>query len=294
MIQTNLDRPSWLAARNRIIGASESPSICGVGYESAYSVWARKCGLVTAEETESELLEAGNVLQPAIIELARRRTGLDIIGEDHTIRLSDDVPYIGCTLDAYYLEDSQVIPVECKNIGLYNASEWRDDLPPVRVNVQAQHQMFVTKAPKALVLGLIGGNRLVVKEVQRDEAFLGVLLLVLEKFWSHVERQEPPEVDGSNSTAETLSKLYGREVEGEEVDLPEEAAVWDRERLEAHEAEKTAKARKQAAENAIKAAIGTAACGRLPGGGKYIWKTIERAGYECPATSYRQLTRSKK
>ena len=293
MATVTSERAAWLAERNTILGASESPSICGVGYESPYAVWARKCGLVPSDEEESELLEAGTLLQPAIIALARRRTGLDIREAPLEIRRGV-VPYVGCTLDAYYHDDEGLlVPVECKNVGLYNAGQWKDDLPPIRVNVQVQHQMYVAEAPRALVLGLIGGNRLVVREVPRDEGFIRVLLGVLRHFWGHVERKDPPPVDGSESTAETLAKLYDRET-GDEVELPDEAAVWDRERLEAIEAEKAAKGRRAAAENALKAAIGSAAAGRLPGGGVYRWRTIERAGYTCQATSYRQLTRSAK
>jgi predicted phage-related endonuclease len=114
-------------------------------------------------------------------------------------------------------------------------------------------------------------------------------------FWDLVESRTPPPVDGSEQTAEALKRLYAAD-DGSSVTLPAEAAQWDDALQTAKAAIKSAEETKRAIENQIKAAIGDATFGELPGGGRYKWGTIERnePAREARIITYRQLRRLKK
>jgi predicted phage-related endonuclease len=119
-------------------------------------------------------------------------------------------------------------------------------------------------------------------------------------FWDLVESRTPPPVDGSEQTAEALRRLYAADPaelrDGSSVMLPAEAAQWDDALQTAKAAIKSAEETKRAIENQIKAAIGDATFGELPGGGRYKWGTIERnePAREARIITYRQLRRLKK
>jgi predicted phage-related endonuclease len=107
-----------------------------------------------------------------------------------------------------------------------------------------------------------------------------------------VQRQIPPDVDGSASTAKVLAKLHPED-DGSEVFLPAEAADWTDEIEAAKEQIKTAEVMKQAAENRLKAAIGDATFGLLPDGSRWSWKSQTRKSYVVEEATFRVLRRSK-
>jgi predicted phage-related endonuclease len=267
------DLDAWLAARRTFVGASESPTLCGVGYasQSPFSLWQQK---VTGQEEaiDSELLECGQVLQPAIMQLASRRLELEIIEPGpFTVFRHADYPHLGATLDGLAMDNGTLCAVEAKNVGGYNAAEWQGEEPPLRVNVQLQHQMLAAGLPWGYGVGLLGGNRVICRRVERSERFLAVLLARTEEFWVYVETKTPPPIDGSEATAAALRRLHPS-ANGETITLPLEAEKWDRALQKAKARIKRWEALKKESENRLKAAIGPAEVGLLPDGGMYTYK----------------------
>lgn len=289
-------RESWLAERRTLIGASDAASILGVGYQSPFAVWAEKTGAVECDDRDAtEAMECGLALQPGILSLLRRRSGLDVIAEpDWSLRRHPYLSWLGCSLDAYVDDDEAGMGVvEAKNVGGYNASEWKDSEPPLRFNVQVQCQMAVTGATWAIVVGLIGGNRLVWHTVARDDTFIDRMVRALGEFWALVESRTPPPVDGSEHTARVLARMFPRD-DGSVVSLPDEAREWDS-ALVALKAQRSAIDKNVTLlENQIKAALGEASEGLLPDGGRYTYRAQTRKEYVCPESTFRVLRRSSK
>jgi predicted phage-related endonuclease len=265
---------AWLAARRTFIGASESPALCGVGYasQSPYALWQQK---VTgeADPIEGELLECGKVLQPAILQLASRRLELQIMDPgEFTVYRYADFPHMGATLDGLALDqDGEPVAIEGKNVSGFNAADWKAEEPPLRVNVQLQHQMLSAGLQRGYAVGLLGGNRVVCRRVERSERFLQVLVRRTEEFWACVETHTPPPIDSSEATAAALHRLHPS-ANGETITLPLDAEKGDRALQKAKARIKRWDALKSEAENRLKAAIGPAEVGLLPDGGMYTYK----------------------
>lgn len=282
------DRRSWLLARSKSLGGTDAASICGVGFDSPYTVWAEKCGLLDAPEGETpEYLEAGQFLEPGIIAWWSHRTGLVADPTPLVICHDEELPMLHASPDALVGPDEGL---DAKNASSWRAADWEGELP-LKAQVQAQHYMGVTGRVRWHFAAAIGGNRLRTATVERNEKFIAALRTRLADWWSdHVVAQRPPEPDGSESTTETIKRVWGRDAAPDPVPLSAEI-------VEIHEMLRAAKGERKTLnsaiaefENKIKAALGEHPCGILPGGlGEYRWKTQERKGYVVKPTTSRPL-----
>lgn len=286
---------SWLAGRPAFIGASESPALFGVGYadDSPCALWDRKVN-PQPEQVEREEFEWGHAMQPIILGMFQKKTGIHVIDPGpYTVLRSAERPYIGCTLDARGIDEErgEECVIECKNVGHFMGRDW-DDETPLRVQVQVMHQLYVTGLNVGYAVACIGGRKLAYRRVERNDRFIDTALLpTLEKFWAHVKSGTMPPVDESAATARLLAKLWPED-DGSEIMLPDEAGNWDRELVEAKAVIKEAEAKKLAAENKLRAAMGTASYGVFPGGG-YSLKSQTRAEHVVKASTFRVLRRMK-
>lgn len=283
-------REDWLAGRVDSVGASEVAAVMGISpWDSVYSLWARKCGLVAGDSEETEWQRWGNILEPAICDEYTLQTGRKIIDHGrYATRRSTTCPVLTCTLDREIEGDARGPgPLEVKNVTAYKADEW-DGAPPLIYQIQVQAQLEVTGWQWGSIAALIGGNTFRWIDVERNEAFIELMRSKVLAFWQLVETRTPPPIDGSDSTADALRRLYPTE-SGETVALPGEAIGWDDQIREANEAIKAAEERKQEAQNKIRAAIGTASFGVLPAGGRYSLKETKRKAHTVGETTVRSL-----
>ena len=272
---------AWLVARRSFIGASESPVLLGVGYKgtSPLAIWQSK--VLGGESTAGDLrMRIGKMKEPIIRELVAEALGQQVFVPRCMALRSESHPFIGASLDAEI--DHQEFgrcPVELKNIGSHAAGEWEDgEPPPLKYAVQVQHQLLVTGARMGFLAGLIADERLVVKQVERDEAFIAALIQTLAEFWQHVTAREMPPADDSEATARALAAIYPRD-DGSTIILPVEATSLIAAREEAAAKIKDAEAAKMAADNALKAMLGEHTTGELPDGRRVTWKVQETKGY---------------
>lgn len=288
------DRAAWLESRRSMIGASESPTILGVGYaeSSVWDVWARKTGrLPVGDDDEAEFLEWGHAIQPVALGIFSRRTGIQVADPgEFTVTRHPTIPWLGATLDGIADTPDGLAVVECKNVGQYNSRDWEADEPPLRVNVQIQHQIEVAGATHGYAVACVGGNRLVWRRVERDDRFIAVMLDRLAEFWRLVETDTPPEVDGSSATAGVLSRLWPEDT-GAMILLPDDADQWDAE-LQTVKAElKTLEERERLLKNRFAAALESASLGQTPRGAIYTYKSQTHKEHVVKESMFRVLRR---
>ena len=84
------------------------------------------------------------------------------------------------------------------------------------------------------MVALIGGQKLKWFDFEVNQKFIDGALVHLEKFWELVQTNTPPEVDGSDSTADAIARLYGSD-DGSTIDLDEQVAKWVEKRAEFQE-----------------------------------------------------------
>jgi putative phage-type endonuclease len=298
MATVERSRADWLEQRKTGIGASEASAALGVNpYKSPIELWAEKCGLCEPPDlSENEAVEFGVRLERPIGEAYQARTGREVnFWPQDMIAVHPDIPWMLCTPDARQLPEPglerEVGVLQIKTAGAFMASEWADG-PPLHYQVQIQHEMLVTGHSWGTLVVLIGGQKLRYFDCQANDKFAAALVSKLGAFWECVQTRTPPEVDASLSTARILEKLHPSD-NGQAVALPEDAAQWDADlkgcKAKIKELEEFARDR----ENRLKQAIGGCTYGVLPDGGRFSWKTTERAGYEVKPTTYRTLRRLK-
>lgn len=288
------ERADWLERRRKTVGASEVAAILGMSpWKSAYALWCEKTGAVVSDGAESEWQRWGNILEPAICEEYSRQTGRAVIDHGrYAVRYSATCPHLSATLDREVVSRNDADGPGCmdaKNTGAFKAKEWEDGAPLI-YQVQVQAQMEVTGYRWGSLAVLVGGNTFHWCDVERNEAFITMMRRKVAEFWHLVETRTPPQVDGSDSTAEVLKRLYPKD-SGEAVALPGEAGIWTDTIEECSREIKIAEERKTEAQNKLRAAIGEASFGILPSGGRWSLKTTERKESIVKATTFRTLRR---
>ena len=115
------------------------------------------------------------------------------------------------------------------------------------------------------------GQPLKIFQIQRDEGEIEALIQAEEAFWQLVQSKTPPEIDGSDSTEETLRLLYpADQVEDGQVRLfrSEEIQEWKKVRDQIKDLESKDKYYK----NLLKADLGSAEVG-IADDFKVTWKS---------------------
>ena len=283
-------REHWLEMRKAGLGASDSPAVLGVSpFQSGLAVYADKIG-VAEDKEETEAMKWGSLLEPLILAEFGAETGRTIYPAGKLLR-SKSHPWMLATLDGE--QETKGRPrgnVEAKATG-WRAGDWSEGIP-WHVQIQIQHQLFVTGREWGSAVALLNGCRLVWDDVQRDQKFIDEILLpASEDFWRHVEAREPVEPDGSASAKQALKWMYPESEPGSFVNLDAEFVELDDEfatlKLQTSENKK----RLDLLQQRLEAAIGTNETAYLPNGVVYTFKSSSRKGYTVAPTSYRTLRR---
>jgi predicted phage-related endonuclease len=208
---------------------------------------------------------------------------------------STEFPFLQCTRDAYIYNpnggEQFEIPLEVKNTSSFKINDW-DGGPPRSYWWQLQHQMIVTGTDRASIACLVGGNRLIWADVDKDVEACRQYINKARAFWTLVENEEPPEIDGSEATTKALKKLYPED-DSTTVNLPGKFEEIDHELQELKEELKDIENAIDVRKNAIISEIGEARFGVLPSGVSYSYSTQNRAEYVVKAKSTRVLRRKK-
>lgn len=197
-------RSEWLAARK--IGSSDCAAILGLNpYKSRMQVYLEKVGAIeTKDISEVEQINWGNILEPVIAGEFAKRTNLTI-KKDTMLRESERYPFLTATLDYFVYENGKAGALEIKNTGFRAAQTWEEGIPDA-AHCQLMHQFAVTGLDWGYVCALVGGNKLVWHKVERDDAILDRIIIVLSEFWQLVENKTPPEMTGAD--LELINELY--------------------------------------------------------------------------------------
>lgn len=293
-------RDEWLAARNFSVGASESATLFGLSPESrdsAYSLWARKAGMVSPDNDNHEWLEWGLLLEEPIAQAYAKRTG-HVLWTPPTpwcVAVHQKYPFMTATVDRWIIEAEGRTgrgDLEIKNVSAFN-HDWKQDGcidVPLYIQAQVQHQLACTGFEWAQVAALVGGNHLEIVPVERNDRFIAELEAKAVEFWRMVETKTPPPIDGKEATTRALKALHPDD-NGETVPLDDEAEGVAERLEEQIAAAKAAKGEAKRLENILRERIGKNTFGSLPHGRIVSLKTTSRNGYtsNVAPTTYRTL-----
>lgn len=289
----NEPRLEWLEARRNGIGGSDAAAILGLNpWKSPLALYNEKIGLLESDSLDDkEYVEWGTILEPVIAEKYQKVTGRRLLYPGpYVIQRNDQYPHMLATVDRFIAGDEidQAIGVlEIKTTGAYSEKNW-DIEPPEHYQIQLQHSLVVTGFTMGAFALLIGGQKFIHLDVQKNEAFCALLIEKEQEFWHRLETGNPPEADGSDSTKEAIRRLYPRD-SGETIALPAEAREWALSLEDVKEKIGELEGMKGLYENKIKMAIGEASSGVFADGSGFSFKLQQRKEFVSKATEFRVL-----
>lgn len=268
--------PDQIAARRHLLGASEIPAVLGVDpHRSPVDVYLSK--VEDLGDFTNPAIEAGNRLEPVLLAYAEEHVGRPLAdrGVLHVKGL------LGATLDGDF-GGGEI--VEAKTTGIVD--DWGDegtDQVPDRVLAQVHHQFYVTGAVVAWVPVILArfSLKFAMYRVERNNDLCEMVAAKgIEFMEQHVAKRKPPV---GIPSLEILKRI--RREPGTWADVPDDlVAAW----IEAREAEKAAGQRRDEAQAAVLAALGSCDGGRC-GQGELTYMLTQRKGYTVAASEYRTL-----
>lgn len=266
ILPADAPREEWLAARRKGIGGSDALAALGLSqYGSRYSVWAEKSGLLR-EQDDREVMRWGRLLEPVIAEEFQQRTGI----EATTCGLMRHVER-GWQLASVDRLTADGGVLEVKTTSAYKSADWDDDQLADAAEAQLQHYLAVTGLDHGYAAALIGGQRLEIRHVERDDRLISLMVEAQAELWQMVQDGTAPALDGSDATAKALAELYPNSVE-REVEVDAGAVARLRASLGWNDEIKTLKAARDSVKNEVAALMGDGNVAKHNGQQVATWK----------------------
>jgi putative phage-type endonuclease len=214
----NLDRFGWLQARNEGLGGSDSAVVLGLSkFKSPFELWLEKTGQVEIQEIDNDFIHFGNVLEDVVAQEFTRRTEKKVKRQNKMFQ-HDQHDFMLANVDRLVVGEKALL--ECKTTSAYNVKEWDGEELPDAYIIQVQHYMSVLDLPKAYIACLIGGNKFVWKEIQRDNELINIIINANDRFWNYnVKQNIAPPIDGSSAAEKFLKERYTDTDKDKVIDL---------------------------------------------------------------------------
>lgn len=241
--------------RKDYIGGSDIGTIMGANeWKSPYTLWAEKTGLITPEDiSDVEAVWWGTHLEDLISERFTIKTGKKVRKSNYAYGV-EEFPFLKGHVDRIGVKGK--FGLECKSTSSWNKTKYAEGEIPPQHYWQCMFYLFLT-GYEEWYLATKRDNQFFVSVIKRDEEAIETMLDVCKEFWEHVQSGEPVEVDGSESTAETLEQIYPEEHAGETVNLEDQEETLLA-LLSISSQEKNLKDLKTKYQNEIKAVMGEA------------------------------------
>ena len=211
----DMPHEKWLEHRRKSIGGSDASSIIGMNnYCSPYTVWADKLGKIPPKE-DNEAMRLGRDLEQYVGQRFMEATGKKLRRENN-ILINPEYPFAHANVDRMVIGEDAGF--EAKTTSALNLKKFKNGEFPDNYYAQCTHYLAVTGCKRwylgVLILG-IGFEWFV---LERDEDEIAALMNAEKDFWECVKSGNPPTVDGTDSTSDTLRTIYP-ESNGDAVSL---------------------------------------------------------------------------
>lgn len=218
---TTITREQWLEYRRSGIGGSDASTIVGLNpYSSPYYLFCDKMGALPEKE-DNEAMRQGRDLEQYVANRWMERTGKRV-KHNNTMWRSTVWPWMLADIDREVVGENAGL--ECKTTSVYNKHDFAGGEIPLTYYVQCQHYMAVMGFDRMYLAVLVLNRGFYDFVIERDEEEISSLAAAEGEFWDRLQREEPPELDGSDATMTALRQLYPEEDSGLELTLPGDTA----------------------------------------------------------------------
>lgn len=199
----NMTHEEWLQARNKYIGGSDAGAIAGLNpWKSQFKVYLEKTNQVKLDVQDNERMRIGRDLEDYVAKRFEEATGKKV--RRNNFMMVDG--FMSANVDREVVGENAVL--ECKTTNSYAKNDWEDKIP-IHYELQCHHYMMVGGYDKAYIAVLIGNEKFIYKEIQRDEETLDMLRKLENDFWTnYVLANKLPSPDGSDSYSQELKSKY--------------------------------------------------------------------------------------
>lgn len=216
-------RENWLAERRSGIGGSDIAAILGLSpFKTAVDVYLDKTGQIE-DTNQNEAMYWGTVLEDVVAKHYADTSGNKVQRLGNMIRHHTHgwmianidraivTPGSRARFDGKQLLGAEGI-LECKTASAYKAGEWGapddDEALPTHYAAQAMWYLAVTQQEWCDVAVLIGGQKYLVKRVEKDIQTINGMFERADEFWyKNVVERIPPDP----KTGDDALKLYPRD-----------------------------------------------------------------------------------
>lgn len=210
----------WHAIRAMHVGGSEVAALYDVQRPFAmshFTLWHVRAGRIAPPIVPDEgRPKWGRILEPAIARAAAEEYGWRIEKGGYVIDAT--TPGMACSLDYIIAEPG---PEEIKrgftgpgvlqiknSDWLNHKRQWTGGEPPLWILLQLQHESACTGFGWGYIVCLVGGNELERYGYNTRPRVTDDLRERVTGFWHSIAADKPPKIDGSDSSAAAVARLF--------------------------------------------------------------------------------------
>lgn len=222
-----ISRDEWLAYRRQGIGGSDAAVTVGLNsYKSLLTLYYDKKGMLP-EVTDNEQMRQGRDLEQYVADRWMEKAGKKC-RKDNFMYRSSEYPFMLADIDRDVIGESAGL--ECKTTSVYNKSDFDSGEIPLPYYVQCMHYMAVKGYDRMYLAVLVLNKGFYDFVIERNDEEIQSLIQAEKSFWEeHILKNIPPDADGSESTSDTLLKLYPYDKPGQDtLSFPEEQIRLER------------------------------------------------------------------
>ena len=218
----DMSREDWLELRKHSIGGSDAGAIMGMNdWRSPLEVYADKLGLIPEKET-NESMRLGNDLEDYVARRFVEATGKKV-RKANFMYMHDKYDFITANVDREVVGENAGL--ECKTMSQLSKYDVENGEIPAQYYCQCQHYMEVMGYDHMYIGFLVYSKGFFWHKVDRNQDFIDQMIALELEFWHEfVEKQVPPDPDGSESSMDTLMAMYPKD-NGTEVWLDNDHEV---------------------------------------------------------------------
>lgn len=218
-----MSHEEWLQARTRGLGGSDASVVLGLNkYKTPFELWLEKTGQVTPQSSESEAAYFGTLLEDLVAKEFEKRSGKKVRKRNAMFQHPEH-EFILANIDRFVVGEKAIL--ECKTASAFLAKEWEGNEIPEAYIVQVQHYLGVLgpEYKKGYFAVLIGGQKFIWKEIERDDELIEMIFQAEIDFWNnHVLVNQPPALDGSSAAEQFLAERFAKAEEEKAIPLKAE------------------------------------------------------------------------
>ena len=211
-------------AQQKGIGGSEAATVLGIQPSYAkppFILWLEKTGQKDIEPVDNDYIKWGNIMEPVIRKQFALETGLKVYQNNFVLQ-HEEYDFMYANLDGEVIDPNREGRgvLEIKTTSEWNRKEWEGDHVPNHYMCQLQHYMAVTGYKWAVIVVLIGGNKMSHWYVDRDEEVIKILIEKEREFMQMIESGTPPQIGGSSLETQYLNSHWAEALD-DEISIPQ-------------------------------------------------------------------------